>query len=103
MEGVLSGVKQQNMRFHILAAIVVVIAGLVTGLSTLEWCIVLVVIASVIALEMVNTAIEAIIDLVSPEFHPLAKVAKDVGAAAVLIFAIASVIIGALIFFPKWF
>jgi undecaprenol kinase len=70
---------------------------------TLEWCVILIVIAAIISLEMVNTAIEAIVDLASPQIHPLAKIAKDVGAGAVLVFAIASVIIGGLIFLPKWF
>lgn len=101
--GILSGLKQQNMKVHFLSALIVIIAGLFTGLSVLEWCVIVIVIASIISLEMVNTAIEAIVDLASPDFHPLAKVAKDVGAAAVLVFAFASVIIGGLIFFPKWF
>jgi undecaprenol kinase len=56
-----------------------------------------------IALELVNSAIERVVDLASPDIHPLAKEAKDIAAGAVLVFAAASAIIGLLIFLPKWF
>ena len=102
-EGIRTALNQQNMKVHFISAVIVIIAGLLTRLSTLEWCVILIVIAAIISLEMVNTAIEAIVDLASPQIHPLAKIAKDVGAGAVLVFAIASVIIGGLIFLPKWF
>lgn len=101
--GIVSATKQQNMRIHLCSAIIVIIAGILTGLSMTEWLILIVIIALVIGTEMVNTAIEAVVDLSSPEIHPLAKLAKDVAAGAVLVFAIASVIIGVLIFIPKWF
>ena len=102
-QGMCTAFLQQNMKVHVVCAIAVIIAGFVTGLSPLEWSILVFVIAGVISLEMFNTAIEAIVDLASPTIHPLAKVAKDVAAGSVLVFAIASVIIGGLIFFPKWF
>ena len=102
-KGICTALEQQNMKIHVICAIVVIMAGLVTGLSPVEWSILLIVIASVISLEMINTAIEAVVDLASPSIHPLAKVAKDVAAGAVLVFAGASVIIGGLIFLPKWF
>ena len=95
--------KQQNMKFHLASAAVVLIAAFATGVSTLEWVLLFIVIGMVISLEMVNTAIEAVVDLASPDIHPLAKVAKDVAAGAVLVFAVVSVIIGVLIFIPKWF
>jgi undecaprenol kinase len=95
--------KQQNMKFHLTSAVVVIIAAFVTGISLLEWAILLIVIGMMISLEMVNTAIEAVVDLTSPHIHPLAKIAKDVAAGAVLVFAFVSVIIGVLIFIPKWF
>ncbi|MEK5079792.1 diacylglycerol kinase family protein [Solibacillus sp. FSL W7-1436] len=103
MEGLLAAVQEQNFRFHLLSAFVVVLAGFLTGLSTVEWCIIILVIAFVIGAELINTAIERAVDLASPEIHPLAKQAKDVAAGAVLVFALASVIIGLLIFLPKWF
>ena len=101
-QGIVSSMKEQNMRIHLFAAIVTIVASIVTGLSILEWCIVIIVVALVIGAEMFNTAIEKVVDLVSPDFHPLAKLAKDIAAGAVLVFACMSVIIGILIFVPKW-
>lgn len=95
--------SERNVKFHLFAVIVVVISGLLTGLSTLEWIIVILLFAGMISLELMNTAIERTVDLVTLEQHPLAKIAKDVAAAAVLVFAIASAIIGCIIFLPKWF
>lgn len=103
MEGLVTAVLEQNFRFHLVSAIVVMMAGFLTGLSIVEWCIIILVIAFVIGTELINTAIERVVDLASPEIHPLAKQAKDVAAGAVLVFALASVIIGLLIFLPKWF
>ena len=103
IEGVLTALGEQNMRVHLFSAIVVVVAGLLTGLSVLEWCVIVVVIGLVIAVEMLNTALERVVDLASPDIHPLAKQAKDIAAGAVLVIAVMSVIIGLLIFLPKWF
>ena len=66
-----------------------------------QWAILLTMIALVFHAEIINTALEAIVDKVSPEFHPLAKVAKDCAAGAVLVTALAAVIVGLLIFGPK--
>ena len=95
--------SEQNIRFHFTAAIIVVIAGLLTGLSSVEWMIITLVIGGKLAFEMFNSSMERIVDLASPDLHPLAKQAKDMAAGAVLVFAIASAIIGLLIFLPKWF
>ncbi|MEK4424553.1 diacylglycerol kinase family protein [Solibacillus sp. FSL K6-1523] len=103
LQGILTAAKEQNLRFHLVSALIVVIAGFVTGLSLTEWLILTLIIALVIGAEMFNTAIERVVDLTSSEIHPLAKDAKDVAAGAVLVFASASVIIGLLIFLPKWF
>lgn len=103
MEGLVTAVQEQNFRFHLVSAVIVLMAGLLTGLSIVEWCIITLVIAFVIGTELINTAIERVVDLASPEIHPFAKQAKDVAAGAVLVFALASVIIGLLIFLPKWF
>ena len=102
MEGILTAVNEQNFRFHLVSAIIVIIAGVLTGLTTVEWSIIVLVIFLVIGAELINTAIERVVDLASPEFHPIAKQAKDIAAGAVLVFALASVIIGLLIFLPKW-
>jgi undecaprenol kinase len=102
-EGIITASKEQNLKSHILSAIIVILAGYWTGLSRMEWYIVLLLIALMFALEMMNTAIERVVDLASPEIHPLAKQAKDIAAGAVLVFALFSAIIGLLIFLPKWF
>ena len=102
LEGIISAFSEQNLRFHVISAVVVVLAGLFTGLSTTEWLIIILIIAFVIGAELINSAIERVVDLASPDIHPLAKQAKDIAAGAVLVFAVASVIIGLLIFLPKW-
>lgn len=102
IQGIVTAMSEQNFRFHVLSTVIVMIAGLFTGLSIIEWIIIVLVITLVIGAEMFNTAIERVVDLVSPDYHPLAKQAKDIAAAAVLVFAACSVIIGMLIFLPKW-
>ena len=77
------------------------IAGLILRISPVEWCICLGLFGLVMALELVNTAIEAVVDLVTSEYRPLAKVAKDTAAGAVLIAAIMAVVSGLIIFVPK--
>lgn len=101
--GIRAATKEQNFRFHLMSAIIVIIAALLTGVSTIEWSILILVIALVLSLEMINSAVERVVDLATGEIHPLAKLAKDLAAGAVLIAAIASVIIGLIIFLPKWF
>ena len=91
---------QRNARIHLLVGAIACAAGAWLRISRAEWAVVVFTIALVVILEGVNTAIEAVVDLASPEIHPLAKVAKDVGAGMVLVAAIASVIVGLLIFGP---
>lgn len=101
-EGIFTCVsKERNMKIHCTAAVFVVIAGLVLKISVPEWCLCLVLFGMVMALEMVNTSVEAVVDLVTEERKPLAKIAKDTAAGAVLIAAIMAAIIGVLIFVPK--
>lgn len=101
--GVVHCIKmERNFRVHLLALVLVVIAGILTKISLVEWLIILIFIAGVLALELVNTAIERVVDLVTTELHPLAKQAKDVAAGAVLIFALGSFIAAMFIFIPKW-
>ena len=94
---------ERNAKFHLFAAIIVILAGILTGLSKYEWFIVIILISGMLALEMMNSAVERVVDLVTDVRHPLAKQAKDLAAGAVLIYAIGSAIIGLLIFLPKWF
>lgn len=93
---------QRHLRFHLLASVSVIGAGFIAGISPLQWAVLILTIAAVISAELTNTAIEAVVDLVSPDYHELAKAAKDTAAAAVLVTSIASVIVGCLIFWSRF-
>lgn len=100
-EGIWTGIrKERNMKIHCLAIILVTLAGTFFNITATEWCICLLLFALVASLELVNTAVEAVVDLVTEEKKPLAKIAKDTAAGAVLFVAIISVIIGCIIFLP---
>ena len=83
-----------------IAAMAVIIAGIVLGITRTEWIMVVMCIGTVIAAELFNTAIEKLVDLVSPERHPVAGRVKDIAAGAVLVCAVAAAIIGLIIFIP---
>jgi diacylglycerol kinase len=91
---------QRNAWIHALVSVLVFLVGLWLGLVPLEWAVIILAIAMVWTAEFVNTALEAVVDLASPQQHYLAKVGKDVGAAAVLIAAVSSILIGLLIMGP---
>ena len=91
---------QRNAWFHATISTLVFLAGLWLRLNRTEWAIILLTIALVWMAEFVNTALEAVVDLASPDLHPLAKIGKDVGAAAVLIGSIAAMVVGLLILGP---
>ncbi len=91
---------QRNAWIHLAATIIVVGVSAFLQLARTEWILILLVIGLVWLAEFFNTAFEVTVDLASPEIHPLAKISKDVGAAAVLIAAIVAVIIGILILGP---
>ena len=96
-EGISTCIKnERNMKIHCCATVLVVIAGF-----QIEWCICLILFGLVMALELVNTAVESVVDLVTKERQPLAKIAKDTAAGAVLIAAIMAAIAGLIIFVPK--
>ncbi len=92
--------KEQNLSFHLIAAIIVVIAGFILSITKIEWTIVILCIGVVIAAELFNTAIERLVDLVSPQQHPIAGKVKDIAAGAVLVCAVTAGIIGLIIFVP---
>ena len=94
---------ERNAKLHLFSAIIVVSAGVLTGLSQYEWFIILILIGGMLALEMLNSAVERAVDLVTDTRHPLAKQAKDLAAGAVLIYAMISALIGLIIFLPRWF
>jgi len=91
---------QNNAWIHSLAALAVLVLGLWLQLPARDWAVLILTIVMVFTAEFINTAIEAIVDLASPDEHPLAKVGKDVGAGAVLIAALSAVLIGLLILGP---
>ncbi len=93
--------SEVHARIHLNATVIAIAAALLLGISRLEWIALVLTIAAVWSLEAVNTAIEAICDLVSPEQHPLVARAKDVAAGAVLVAAIASLLIAGLILAPR--
>ena len=92
---------QPNFRFHLLATIVVILLGLYFSISPLEWLILVFTINTVLVAELVNTSIEAMVDLITLERRADAKIAKDVAAAMVLVSAALSVIVGLIVFLPK--
>jgi diacylglycerol kinase len=91
---------QRNARVHALIATIAILVGIVLRISAVEFALLFVAISGVFIAEMFNTVFELCVDLASPEYHPLAKIAKDVAAGAVLLSAILSVIIGLFIFVP---
>ena len=93
--------NDRNGKIHLVFSAIVIIASIVLHISAIEWMIILLCIALVIGLEMLNSALEKLCDLVEPSYHPTIKVIKDVSAAAVVLAAIISVVIGVIIFLPK--
>lgn len=91
---------QHNAWIHAVIATIVFFLALWLGLPARDWAVLILTVTMVFAAEFINTAIEAVVDLASPSHHPLAKVGKDVGAAAVLIAALAAVLIGLLLLGP---
>ena len=93
--------NEQNLAVDVGMALIVIVFGFIFQIDKYEWAILALTIGLVISCELINTAIEAVVDLVTEEYHPLAKVAKDTSAAAVFIFAIVAVVVGLIIFLPK--
>ena len=91
---------QQNAWIHALATVVTILLALWLSLPLRDWAVIIVTIAMVWMAEFLNTALEIVVDLASPNLHPLARAGKDVGAAAVLITAAAAVLVGILLMGP---
>jgi diacylglycerol kinase len=89
---------EQNFKIHTLISVIVIIIAIALDFSSLRMMILLIVIGAVLSLELLNTAVEKTVDLITSERHPLAKQAKDAAAGAVLVFSIFAVIIGILLF-----
>lgn len=93
--------KEPNLRIHSLIAIAVVVLAFFLKFEKFEWLILIVTIFFVFTLELLNTALEALVDLVSPEVKNEAKVSKDVSAAVVLFASLLAIIVGIILFLPK--
>ena len=93
--------KEPNLRIHSLIAITVIILALFLKFDKIEWLILILTIFFVLTLELLNTALEALVDLISPEIKGKAKVTKDVSAAVVLFASVLSIIVGVILFVPK--
>ncbi|MBC8083766.1 MAG: diacylglycerol kinase family protein [Hymenobacter sp.] len=93
--------SEVHLRLHALATVLVTGLGFYCRLSGLEWALIALVVGLVWSLELVNTAVEAVVNLASPEYHPLAGRAKDVAAGAVLVGAMTALVVGLLVFGPR--
>lgn len=93
--------REQNLLFHLIATILVIIFGFVFNITKLEWTLVVFVICLVLTSELLNSSIELLVDSYTNEFHPLAKVAKDTAAAGVLVSALGALCVGLYVFLPK--
>ncbi|WP_416197757.1 MAG: Diacylglycerol kinase (ATP) [Sporanaerobacter sp.] len=102
VDGIIYTLKtQRNMRIHFSLAVIVLVLSLFLNFSRLEFLILFLTVSFVIASEMINTSIEKSIDLFTEDYHPLAKIAKDVAAGAVLVSAINAIVVGYLLFFDR--
>ena len=95
--------SEVHFKIHLFFTCFAIGAGFVFSISAVEWGLILLVIGFVWASEMVNTAVERSVDMITTDYHPLAKQAKDISAGAVLIAAFISVLIGLIVFLPKIF
>ena len=92
---------EQSMLVHVIAATMVIITGLIVKLNLMEWLICFILMGLVMATELINTSIEAVVDLTCPKIDPLAKIAKDTASAAVFVFSVVAFISGMIIFVPN--
>jgi len=92
--------KEQNLDFHLLVMVLVIIAGFAFGITRMEWIAVILCFGMVIGAELFNSAVERLTDLAHPDFHPLAGKVKDIAAGAVLVTAIAAAAVGVIVFGP---
>jgi undecaprenol kinase len=101
IQGIYHNTKaERNFRIQIVCLMLVIVFGFVFSITRFEWIVILLCSAGVLTLELMNTAVESTIDLITKERHPLAKKAKDVAAGAVLVWSLFSAVIGATIFMP---
>lgn len=92
--------NEQSMLIHAIGSVVTIALGFIYSLTLTEWAIVFIALAVILASELINTAIEAAVDLCTLEIHPLAKIAKDCGSAATFVLTICAVIVCLMVFIP---
>lgn len=102
--GLLAAAKtEKNLQIHLIAAVLVILAGFYFQVSAVEWMLLIAVTGFVLAAELANTAVEKMIDYFKPEIHPAAMFIKDIAASSVLIAAVTAAAIGLIIFVPKFY
>jgi diacylglycerol kinase len=94
--------NEHNSRIHLLAAIIAIVMGIIMKIDHYEWSLLIIVIGAVFLTELLNSSIESLADLIDPEWNELIMRTKDYSAAAVLISAIVAIVVGGLIFIPKF-
>lgn len=100
-QGIIAALKEEpNLKFHFLAGLLAILFSFFLQISKQDWIIIILLIGFVIAVELTNTAIEAVVDAFTEKEHPGAKLAKDISAGAVLVAAVTSAVLGILIFTP---
>ncbi len=95
--------NEQSMLIHLVVTILVIIFGIVFHITTTQWLLCVTMFGFVMGAELLNTAIEAVVDMAMPDIHPLAKIAKDTASAAVFVLSLMAFIVGAVIFFPHFY
>lgn len=100
-QGICDTAKERNFRIELCFMVLCIILGFYFSISLIEWLIVLICFGLVLGGECFNTALEAIVDLASPEYNELARIAKDAAAGGVLLFSIASLFVGIIMFLPR--
>lgn len=97
-KGIAFSLKQRNFRIMLSSAVLAILCGFFFHVTITEWCIIIICCGLVLALEIINTAIEFFVDLVHPDFHPVAGKIKDLAAGAVFVFSLVALVCGILIF-----
>ncbi len=100
-QGVIDTSHERNFHIELCFMVLCIALGFAFGISSFEWIVVVACFGLVLGGECINSSIEAVVDLASPEFHELARKAKDAAAGGVLLFSVASFVIGAIIFLPR--
>ncbi len=104
ISGLKTAIKsERNMRIHVLSMILVIIAGIILKISIMEWVVCFILFGAVISSELMNTAIEKLVDMVAPYKNEKARIVKDIAASAVFVWAMVAAIVGIIIFLPKVF